>query len=163
MNQIILKGNVGQDPEYKVFESGGQVCKFSLATSEKYKNREGEQVTQTDWHNIVFYGKIADTINKYVKKGNQLLITGKVKYRSYDDKEGKTIWVTEIIGDRFEFCGSISKSESKPENKEGEYQGNSKSEKQSGPPYDSGYSNIDDLPGHVKDAEESQNMDESPF
>lgn len=110
MNTIILKGNLGNDPEVKTFESGGQVAKFSLATTERYTNRNNEKVESVDWHNIVFYGKPVDTIEKYLHKGDQVLVTGKVKYRSYDDKEGKTVWVTEVIGDRFEFCGN-TKSE----------------------------------------------------
>jgi len=158
MNYTILKGNIGNDPAVKTFE-WGKVAKFSLATSEKYTNKKGEIVTETDWHNCVFRGKQAETIEKYVHKGDQLLVIGKLKYRNYDDKEGRTIYITEIIGDRFEFCGNANKSE----NKEGQYQGGKKEEKQSAPLHESGYSDIIDLPCHVRDAEENQDMDEPPF
>lgn len=146
MNQIILKGNTGQDPEVKVFD-WGKVAKFSLATSEGYTNKQGEKVTETDWHNIVFRGKQAETIEKYVKKGDQLLITGKVKYRSYEDKEGRTVYITEIIGERFEFCGTKEKPK----------------EEKSGPQYESGYSDINDLPSHIQEQQEISADDNNPF
>jgi len=136
MNTIIIKGNTGNDPEIKSFD-WGKVAKFSLATSERYTNKQGETITETDWHNIIFRGKQAETIEKYVHKGDSLLITGKVKYRSYDDKEGRTVYITEIIGERFEFCGN--KQETKPEDKKGK------------PQYESGYSDINDLPGSAED------------
>ena len=150
MNQIILKGNIGNDPEIRAFD-WGKVAKFSLATSERYKNKAGEDMTHTDWHNIVFQGKQAETIEKYVHKGNQLLIVGKVKYRSYDDKDGRTVYITEIIGERFEFCGT--KQEKKEEKKEG-------------PPLNSGYSDINELPGHIQEQQEASagdNIDDTPF
>ena len=151
MNTTTLIGNVGRDPEIKTFD-WGKVASFSLATTEKYKNRKDEMITDTDWHNIIFRGKQAEVIEKYVHKGDKIAVTGKIKYRSYEDKEGKTIYITEIIGERFEFCGS---KQEKPQNKEGERQGK--------PPYESGYSDIDDLPQHVQDAEQSQDNSEPPF
>jgi single-strand DNA-binding protein len=151
MNRITLLGRLGSDPDVKIFDSGDKVVKFSFATSEKYKKND-ETVESTEWHQIVFYGKSVDTIEKYLHKGDQALITGKVKYRNYEDRDGKTIWITEVIGDRFEFCGSPKFKEEKPK------------EKQSGPQYESGYSDIDDLPGYVAEQQEaSQENEETPF
>jgi single-strand DNA-binding protein len=120
MNKVILKGNLGQDPEVKSFD-WGKVAKFSLATSESYKNKAGEKVTETTWHNIVFKGNVCDTIEKYFKKGDQILIEGKLVYRSYKDQQEKQHWFVEVVCDNFEFCGS-SKKDEKPANKEGQLQ-----------------------------------------
>lgn len=96
-NLIILIGNVGQDPDIKRFDNGGMVAKFSLATSETYKNREGKKVTETDWHNIVVNSPgRAEVVEKYVKKGSSLNIVGNVKYRKYTDKDGAEKYITEI-------------------------------------------------------------------
>lgn len=142
MNIHFLKGNVGNDPEIRSFD-WGKVAKFSFATSESYTNKQGEKITETDWHNIIFRGKQAETIEKYVHKGDQLLIIGKVKYRSYEDKEGRTVYITEIIGERFEFCGTKEKPK----------------EEKSGPQYESGYSDINDLPGHIQEQQEASQSD----
>lgn len=96
-NLIILIGNVGQDPDIKRFDNGGMVAKFSLATSETYKNRAGEKVTETDWHNIVVNSPArAEVVEKYVKKGDKLNIVGTVKYRKYTAKDGTERQITEI-------------------------------------------------------------------
>jgi single-strand DNA-binding protein len=116
MNKIILKGNLGKDPEVKSFD-WGKVAKFSLATTEIYKDKKGEKVTNTEWHNVVFKGSMVDVLEKYVKKGDQILIEGKIVTRSYEDKNKVTHWATEIIGNTFEFCGTKEKPEGKTENK----------------------------------------------
>lgn len=114
MNKAILFGNVGKDPEVKRLESGKIVAKFSLATNKTYSNSAGEKITETSWHNIVLWGKLAETAEKYVKKGNSLIIEGEINYRSYENKEGQTVYLTEIIGDKLHFAGSKdSKSEEK--------------------------------------------------
>ena len=95
VNKIQLVGNVGKDPETHTFESGKKVASFSLATSETYKNKQGEKQTDTEWHNIKIYGKLADIVEKYVKKGQLLYLDGTVKYKSYE-KDGKKIYFTEI-------------------------------------------------------------------
>ena len=112
MNTIHLIGRCGGDPEIKTFE-WGKVAKFSLATSESYKNKQGEKITETDWHNLLFRGSVCDTLEKWVHKGDQIAVTGRVKYRSYENKDGVTVYVTEIICSHFEFCGG-SKKESRP-------------------------------------------------
>ena len=117
MNKVILKGNLGKDPEVKTFD-WGKVAKFSLATKETYKNREGEKVTETEWHNIVFKGAICNIIEGYVKKGQEVLVEGKIVTRTYKDKNQVDHWATEIVCHSFEFCGT----KEKVENKEGTYQ-----------------------------------------
>ncbi|MEQ9424193.1 MAG: single-stranded DNA-binding protein [Cyclobacteriaceae bacterium] len=98
VNKVILLGNLGRDPEIRHLESGRAVANFSLATSETYKNREGERVTQTEWHNIVLWGGLAEIAEKYLKKGSQVYIEGKITNRSYDDKEGNKRYITEVVG-----------------------------------------------------------------
>ncbi len=96
-NKVQLIGNLGNDPEIITLESGKKLAKFSLATNESYKNSEGEKVTQTDWHNLIAWGKTADIIEKYVTKGKEVAIEGKLTSRSYDDKEGQKRYVTEVV------------------------------------------------------------------
>lgn len=95
-NKVSLIGHVGQDPEVKTFEGDKKMARFSLATNETYKNKQGERVTDTTWHNIIAWGKLAEIIEKYVKKGSEIAIDGKLVNRSYTDKEGVKRNVTEI-------------------------------------------------------------------
>ena len=96
-NKVQLIGNLGQDPEIVNLESGKKLAKFSLATNESYKNAEGEKITQTDWHNLVAWNKTADIIEKYVTKGKEIAIEGKLTSRSYEDKEGQKKYITEVV------------------------------------------------------------------
>jgi single-strand DNA-binding protein len=95
-NLVILVGHVGQDPESKFMESGDQVANFSLATSEKWKDKSGEQQTKTEWHNIVTWKHQAKFVADYVKKGDPLYIEGKIQTRSFEDKNGEKRFITEI-------------------------------------------------------------------
>ena len=95
-NKVILIGHLGVDPEVMVFDSGKKRVKLSLATSDNYKNANGDKVEQTQWHNVVIWGKPADIAEKYLKKGSEVAIEGKLQYRSYDDKNGEKKYVTEI-------------------------------------------------------------------
>lgn len=110
VNKVILVGNLGKDPEIRSIDANRRVANFSLATSETYKNQQGEKVTQTEWHNIVYYGPVVDVIEKYVKKGNQIYVEGRIRNRSYDDKEGIKRYITEIIGDNLRLLGGAPKS-----------------------------------------------------
>ena len=112
VNKVILVGNVGKDPEVRYLESGTAVCNFPFATSETYKNREGERVTTTEWHNIVLWRGLAEVAEKYVKKGQQLYIEGKIRTRSYDDKDGVKKYMTEIYGDNMVMLGRRSDDQS---------------------------------------------------
>jgi single-strand DNA-binding protein len=95
-NKVQLIGNLGQNPEVKELNGGKKVAKFSLATNETYRNKAGEKVTDTQWHNLVAWGKNADIIEKYLKKGSEVAIEGKLLNRNYTDKEGVKRYVTEI-------------------------------------------------------------------
>jgi single-strand DNA-binding protein len=106
MNKWIGHGNCGSDPKIVNTENGKKVAKFSFATNESYTNSVGEKVTETQWHQIIYWNKLADLCEKYVKKGSSLIIEGKIVYRSYENKEGQTVYITEIIGHNLHFTGS---------------------------------------------------------
>ena len=96
-NKVQLIGNVGNTPEITTFESGKKVTRFSLATNESYRNGDGEKVQQTDWHNVVAWGKQADLIEGYVSKGKEVAIEGKLTSRSYENKAGEKKFITEVL------------------------------------------------------------------
>lgn len=105
VNKVILVGNVGKDPEIRHLENGVAVANFPLATSETYR-KDGEKITTTEWHNIVLWRGLADVAEKYVKKGNPLYIEGKIRTRSWDDKDGNKRYTTEIVGDNMQMLGN---------------------------------------------------------
>ncbi len=105
VNKVILVGHLGKDPEIRVTESGKKVANFSLATTESYKDKNGERVDSTEWHNIAFWGPIADVIEKYLKKGSQIYLEGRLKTRSYEDKEKIKRYITEVIGQTMTMLG----------------------------------------------------------
>jgi len=150
MNKWIGYGNLGGDPKVTNLQSGKKVVKFSLATNRTYSNASGEKITETQWHNIVLWGKLAETAEKYLKKGNSVIIEGEINYRSYENKDGITVYVTEIIGNGLHFTGS--KQEEKPQAKD-EWQG----KKQVG-----AMSDISELPGNVADYDNIPE-DQAPF
>ena len=96
-NKVQLIGNLGNDPEIINLESGKTLAKFAIATNENYKNTNGEKITDTQWHNIVAWGKNAQIIEKYVTKGKEVAIEGKLTSRSYDDKNGNKRYITEVV------------------------------------------------------------------
>ncbi|WP_346857255.1 single-stranded DNA-binding protein [uncultured Draconibacterium sp.] len=106
VNKVILVGNVGKDPEVRHLDSGVAVANFPLATSESYTAKNGERVTTTEWHNIVLWRGLADVAEKYVTKGRQLYIEGRIRTRSYDDKDGNKRYITEIYGDTMQMLGT---------------------------------------------------------
>ena len=95
-NKVQLIGNLGNTPEIKTLETGKKMARFSVATNEIYRNANGEKITDTQWHNLVVWGKMADIAEKYLAKGREVLIEGKIVNRSYNDKEGQKKYVTEI-------------------------------------------------------------------
>ncbi|MFX0555728.1 single-stranded DNA-binding protein [Maribacter sp. CXY002] len=95
-NKVQLIGNLGQDPEIVTMENGTKLAKFSLATTETYKNAKGEKVDDTQWHNIVAWGKTAEIVENYLLKGKQVAVEGKLTHRSYETKEGEKRYITEI-------------------------------------------------------------------
>lgn len=96
-NRVTLIGNLGQDPEIKTTESGKKVTHFTLATSDGFKNAEGQKVTETTWHNCVAWNGLAETVTKFLKKGREVAVEGRIAYRTYEDKNGVTKNSTEII------------------------------------------------------------------
>jgi single-strand DNA-binding protein len=96
-NKVQLIGNLGMNPEVTVLDSGKKLAKMSVATHEVYRNAAGDRVQETIWHNIVAWGKKADIIEKYLKKGSEVALEGKLTTRSYNDKEGKKRYITEVL------------------------------------------------------------------
>ena len=96
-NKVQLIGNLGNDPEIINLESGKMLAKFSIATNESYKNANGEKVTDTQWHNIVAWGKTAQIVEKFVSKGKEVAIEGKLTTRSWQDKDGIKRYITEVV------------------------------------------------------------------
>ncbi len=105
VNKVILVGNVGKDPEVQYVKEDVPVARFTLATSETYKDRNGEKVTNTEWHNIVVWRGLAKVVEQYVKKGSQLYIEGKISNRTYE-KDGVTKYFTEIVANSLQMLGS---------------------------------------------------------
>ena len=112
VNKVILLGNLGKDPEVRHLENGRAVANFSIATSEVYKNKQGEKVTNTEWHNVVLWTPLAEIAEKYLKKGNQVYVEGKLTSRSYEDKEGITRYITEVVVRELTLLGKKDSQES---------------------------------------------------
>jgi single-strand DNA-binding protein len=110
INKVILIGNVGKDPEVRYIDNDVPVAHFPLATSETYRNRDGEKVTQTEWHNIVLWRGLAKVAENYVKKGHALYIEGKIRTRSYEDRDGNKRYITEIVADNMQMLTRKSDS-----------------------------------------------------
>ena len=115
VNKVILIGNVGADPDVKYLEGGVAVARFGLATSEVYNNKNGERVTQTEWHNIVLWRNLAQIAEKYVKKGMMLYVEGRLRTRSWDDQNGVKRYTTEIYGDNFQMLSRKQDNGEKPQ------------------------------------------------
>jgi single-strand DNA-binding protein len=96
-NRVTLIGNLGQDPDTKTTENGKKVTHFTLATDDGYKNSDGQKVSETTWHNIVAWNGLAEIAGKYLKKGRQVAVEGRIVYRTYEDKKGSTKYITEIV------------------------------------------------------------------
>ena len=127
VNKVILLGNVGNAPELNKTNNGKDVVKLRIATTEKYKKENGEKVEDTQWHNVTFYGKLAEIVAQYVQKGQQLFVEGKIRNYSYE-KEGKTLYGSEIIASDMKMLSkgngqtSEAKTETKAEAKPGKQQ-----------------------------------------
>lgn len=116
-NKVILSGRTGKDVEFFNFDNG-QKAALSLATTDNYTNANGEKVEETQWHNLVAYGKLADIFQKYVKKGQEITIEGKLTYREYEDKDGKKRSQTEIRVEELLMHGGNKKEDSEPKSTE---------------------------------------------
>lgn len=105
INKVILVGNLGSDPEIRYTGSGTAVCNFSVATSETYKDKDGNQVENTEWHRIVAWARLAEICGEYLKKGRQVYIEGQLQTRSWEDKDGNTKYTTEIKAREMQMLG----------------------------------------------------------
>lgn len=105
LNKVMLIGHAGKDPEIRYIGEGTPVCKFSLATSERFKDRSGQQQERTEWHNIVVWGKLAEIANDYIRKGKQVYVEGRITTRSWTDAEGVKKFMTEIVALNFVLLG----------------------------------------------------------
>ncbi len=105
VNKVILIGHLGADPDMRYTPSGAGVCEFRLATTESWKDKNGQRQERTEWHRIVVWGKMAEICAKYLAKGRQCFIEGRIQTRSWDDKEGKKHYMTEIVANEVQFLG----------------------------------------------------------
>lgn len=110
LNKVLLIGNLGRDPELKMTTSGQPVARFSIATTETWKDKAGEKQSKTEWHNIVVWGKQAEIAEKYLKKGKQILIEGRIQYREYQDQQGVKKTACDIRCDNFQMLGRMEDS-----------------------------------------------------
>jgi len=116
MNKVMLIGNVGKDPETRMTTTGTKKVSFSLATSQKYKDSAGEYKEKTQWHNIVFWGKLGDLVERMVLKGSSLFIEGEVTYRKWEDQNGVSKTITEINGNNFQILGAKANEQKRDQN-----------------------------------------------
>ena len=112
VNKVIVLGNLGKDPEVRHLPNGDAVCNFSLATTESWKDKNGQKQDKTEWHNIVLFRKLAEIAGEYLKKGRPAYIEGRLQTRKWTDKEGKERYTTEIIGEQMQMLGG--KDDAKP-------------------------------------------------
>ncbi|HEB99656.1 MAG TPA: single-stranded DNA-binding protein [Thiotrichales bacterium] len=109
VNKVILIGNLGRDPEVRYMPSGGAVANVTIATTDQWKDKQtGEQKERTEWHNVVFYNRLAEIVGEYLKKGSQVYVEGRLQTRKWQDKEGRDRYTTEIIANEMQMLGSRS-------------------------------------------------------
>ena len=153
LNRATILGNLGQDPEVRTTPQGNTVCNFNVATSESYKDKSDQWAETTDWHRIVLWDRLADVASQYLKKGSKVYIEGKIRTRSWDDKDGVKRYITEIIG------SNMLLLDSKPSDESGSSSNYSS--------YKKSYNSHEDTAFNPKDFESSENEipegDEVPF
>lgn len=109
INKVILVGNLGADPETRYMPSGGAVTNIRIATSESWKDKQtGDQQERTEWHNVAFFGKLAEIAGEYLRKGSQVYVEGRLRTRKWQDKQGNDRWTTEIVANEMQMLGSRS-------------------------------------------------------
>lgn len=165
-NKVILVGNVGKDPEIRRFENNIKAS-FSLATSETYTPRGGEKVTQTEWHNIVAWRRLAELSENYIRKGSQILIEGKLRYRSYDDRDGNKKYIVEVEADTIQLLGRKPDGQNQQGSQGGSqgYQGGGQGFQNSGQAYSGPSQNSSPMPGEGpgEDLTSHDAADDLPF
>lgn len=141
VNKVILIGNLGKDPELKYFEEGRGFARFPLATTESYRDKKGDKVEQTEWHNIaVWRPGLVELVEKYLKKGNKVYIEGRLRTRSWEDESNQTKYITEVLVDNMTFLGSPNETSGASRSSD------ARAEKSAAPASNSDDMNEDDLP-----------------
>lgn len=112
VNKVILVGNLGKDPELRYTPAGAAVATFSLATTERFKGKDGQMQEKTEWHNIVAWRQLAEICGKFLHKGKQVYIEGRIQTRSYDDRDGNKRYITEIVADQMQMLGRAGEESS---------------------------------------------------
>ena len=110
VNKAILIGNLGKDPDVRYSPDGSAITNITLATTENWKDKSGEKQEKTEWHRVAFFGKLAEIAGKYLKKGSQVYVEGRIQTRKWQDKEGQDRYTTEIVADRMQMLGSRGNS-----------------------------------------------------
>lgn len=105
VNKVILVGNLGRDPEVRFLPSGEAVANVTIATTSKYKDKSGEKVEETEWHRVTLFGKLAEIVGEYLKKGRPVYVEGRIKTRKYTDKDGAEKYATDIIANEMQMLG----------------------------------------------------------
>ena len=108
VNKVILIGNLGKDPEVRYMPSGEAIANISVATTDSWKDKSGEKQEKTEWHRVSFFGKLAEIVGEYLKKGSQVYVEGRLQTRKWQDKEGQDKYTTEIVADRMQMLGGRS-------------------------------------------------------
>ena len=106
VNKVIIIGNLGRDPETRYMPDGGAITNISVATTDKWKDKNGEMQEKTEWHRVAFFGKLAEIAGEYLKKGSQVYVEGRLQTRKWQDKDGNDKYTTEIVADRMQMLGS---------------------------------------------------------
>ncbi|MDE3021350.1 MAG: single-stranded DNA-binding protein [Pseudomonadota bacterium] len=117
VNKVILIGNLGRDPEMRYATNGDAIANLAIATSEQWKDKSGEKQEKTEWHKVVFFGKLAEIVSQYLKKGSSIYLEGKLQTRKWQNKEGQDQYTTEIVGERMQMLGSKSEGGSATQNR----------------------------------------------
>ena len=108
INKVIIVGNLGKDPELRHTPQGQAVCNFSIATSESWNDKAGQKQERTEWHRVVVWGKLGELCSKYLQKGRQVYVEGKLQTRAWDDKDGQKRYTTEVVANTVQFLGSAA-------------------------------------------------------
>lgn len=111
VNKVILIGNIGKDPEVRYTPNGSAICNISVATTSKWKDKDGEKHEETEWSRVSFFGKLAEIVGEYCKKGKPIYVEGRLKTRKWQDKDGKDCYTTEIIADQMQLLGGRDEQE----------------------------------------------------
>lgn len=144
VNKVIVVGNLGRDPEMRYLPSGEPVANITVATSSKYKNKSGEVVEETEWHRITFFGKLAEIVGEYLKKGRSVYVEGRIKTRKYTDKDGTEKYATSIIANEMQMLGG-GREGAGGSGGDGEERGSAPAARQAPPPPPAtGFDDMDD-------------------